>query len=234
MIEVAMGFGLGFLTACLLTLIIVPLVHDRAVRLTTEKLLAVTPSSSLVEMQAEKDLLRAEFAMTMHRFETRLAAMRAKDTALFGEIGKKAVEISHLKIALNEKSAAILAYQAREQARRSVVRRVIKLLLRMFDRSYRRRNQRPSIAALGQVAAPPLQNFSIEPAFQVEPAISLTDRLLAPPQLTLGLRRQTVVPELVLTELRQISMAPGQRNLSGASTNQNAIAKANPAISMDA
>jgi hypothetical protein len=228
MIEVAMGFGLGFLTACLLTLIIVPFIHERAVRLTTEKLWAVKPSSSLVEMQAEKDLLRAEFAMTVHRLETRLAAMRAKDTALFEEIGKQAAEISHLKIALNEKSASILAYQARVQARRSIVRRVIKLLLWMFDRSYRRRNRLPSTAGLEHVAAPPLQNVSIEPAFQDEPAMSVADRLLAPPQLTLGLRRDTVVPELVLTDLRQISIAPGQRDLPVANTEQIAIAQGRP------
>ena len=60
MIEVAMGFGLGSLATCLLTLIIAPLIHERAVRLTSLKLLAVTPSSSLVEMKAEKDLLRTK------------------------------------------------------------------------------------------------------------------------------------------------------------------------------
>jgi hypothetical protein len=159
------------------------------VRLTSLKLLAVTPSSSLVEMNAEKDLLRAEFAMTVHRFGTRLAAMHVKEASLSAEIGKKAAEISHLKIALNESSSAILAYQAREQLRRSVVRRTIKLLSWMFDRPYRRSERLALREGLEHVAAPPLQNLSIDPAFQDEPAPSVTERLLAPPQLTLGLRR---------------------------------------------
>jgi len=194
MIEVAMGFALGALATCLLTLIVAPLIHDRAVRVTTQRLFAATPSSSLVEMQAEKDLLRAEFAMTVHRFETRLAAMRAKEAALSAEIGKKAAEIGHLKIAINENSSAILAYHAREKLRRSVVRRIIKLLLWMFDRSYRRRKRLPLREGLEHVAAPPLQNLSLDPALQDEPAPSVTERLLAPPQLTLGLRNPRLTP----------------------------------------
>lgn len=189
MIEVAMGFGLGSLAMCLMTLIIAPLIHERAVRLTTLKLLAATPSSSLVEVQAQKDLLRAEFALTVHRFETRLASMHVKEASLSAEIAKKAAEISQLKIALNESCSAVLAYQAREQLHRSVVRRTIKLLLWMFDRSYQSRKRVLLREGLEHVAAPPLQDLSIDPAFQDQPVPSLTERLLAPPQLTLGLRR---------------------------------------------
>jgi len=46
----------------------IPLIHDRAVRLTVRKLQAATPLS-VAEMQAEKDLLRAEFAMSLRRLE---------------------------------------------------------------------------------------------------------------------------------------------------------------------
>jgi len=189
MIEIAMGFGLGSLAMSLLILIIAPLIHERAVRLTTLKLLAVTPSSSLVEIQAQKDLLRAEFAMTVHRFQTRLASMHVKAASLSAEIAKKAAEISHLKMALNESSSAILAYKTREQLGRSVVRRTIKLLLWMLDRSYRRSKRLALRDGLEHVAAPPLQDLSIDPAFQDEYAPGVTERLLAPPQLTLGLRR---------------------------------------------
>jgi hypothetical protein len=189
MIEIAMGFGLGSLAMSLLTLIISPLIHERAVRLTALKLLAVTPSSSLVEIQAQKDLLRAEFAMIVHRLETRLASMHVKEASLSAEIAKKAAEISHLKIALNESSSANLAFKTREQLGRSLVRRTIKLLLWMLDRSYRRSQRLALREGLEQVAAPPLQDLSIDPAFQVESAPGVTERLLAPPQLTLGLRR---------------------------------------------
>ena len=89
MIEIAMGFGMGFLSASLLIVIVVPFVHERAVRLTTRKVLEVTPLS-LVEVQASKDLLRAEFAMSMYRIETRLAATRTKAAAQLAEMAKHA------------------------------------------------------------------------------------------------------------------------------------------------
>jgi hypothetical protein len=202
MIEVAMGFGLGALATCLLTLVVTPFIHERAVRLTTQKLFAVTPSSSLVEMQAQQDLVRAEFAMSAYRFESRLAAMRAKETALFVEIAKKAGEISHLKIALDERSSAVAEYQTRERLRRSVVHRIVKLLLWMFDRldrPYHRSQKAPLEDGLEHVAAPPLQNASADPLFEDEPASSVTERLLAQSQLTMmGLNNARQTPPCAL------------------------------------
>ena len=66
MIESIMLFGIGFLVASLLGLVVVPLVHNRAVRLTVRRLEAATPLS-MAEIQAEKDQLRAEFAMSTRR-----------------------------------------------------------------------------------------------------------------------------------------------------------------------
>jgi len=61
-IESVMYFGIGFLCASLLGLVIVPLVHNRAARLTMRRLEAATPVS-MAELQADKDQLRAEFAI---------------------------------------------------------------------------------------------------------------------------------------------------------------------------
>ena len=61
MIEQLIYFAIGFLIASLFNLIFVPLVHNRAVRLTTRRLAAETPFS-MAEIQAEKDQLRAEFS----------------------------------------------------------------------------------------------------------------------------------------------------------------------------
>jgi hypothetical protein len=192
MIEVAIGFVLGTLVTCLLTLIAAPFIHERAVRLTTQKLFTVTPSSSLVEVRAQQDLLRAEFAMSAYRFEIRLAAMRGKEVALSAEIAKKAGEICRLKLALDERSSAIAAYQAREQLRRSVVHRTVKLLSWLFDRldrAYHRSKKAPQHDGLEHVAAPPLQNVSTDPAFEDETVSSVTEQLLARSQLTLLLHK---------------------------------------------
>jgi hypothetical protein len=54
MIESVMYFGIGFLVATLLSLLFIPLVHNRAVRLTMKQLEASMPLS-LVEMHADKE-----------------------------------------------------------------------------------------------------------------------------------------------------------------------------------
>jgi len=67
MIETIMYVGIGLLFGCLLAVAIVPLVHNRAVRLTAKRLEGLP--QSIAEIQVDKDLLRAEFAMSARRFE---------------------------------------------------------------------------------------------------------------------------------------------------------------------
>ena len=80
MIEPIMYFGIGFLVAALLGLLFVPLVHNRAVRLTMRRLEAATPLS-IAEIRADKDQLRAEFAMSTRRLEMSVEQMKTKTTA---------------------------------------------------------------------------------------------------------------------------------------------------------
>src|SRR5215210_4558931 len=115
MIEPIMFFGLGFLASSLLGLIIVPFVHGRAVRLTVRRLEAATPLS-MAEIQADKDQLRAEFAMSTRRLELSVEQMKAKTTSQLAELGKKADSINRLKVELGEKTAAIFALEAREKS----------------------------------------------------------------------------------------------------------------------
>jgi len=115
MIEPAMYFGIGFLVASLLGLIFIPLVHGRAVRLTIRRMEAATPMS-MAEIQADKDQLRAEFAMSTRRLEMSVEQLKAKSTSQSAELGKKNDAINRLKSDLGEKSAAILALEAREKA----------------------------------------------------------------------------------------------------------------------
>jgi chromosome segregation ATPase len=115
MIEPAMYLGIGFLIASLLGLIFIPLVHARAVRLTIRRMEAATPLS-MAEIQADKDQLRAEFAMSTRRLEMSVEQLKAKSTSQLAELGKKNDAINRLKADLGEKSAAILALEAREKA----------------------------------------------------------------------------------------------------------------------
>ncbi len=115
MIEPAMYFGIGFLIATLLGVVLIPLVHGRAVRLTMRRLEAATPLS-MAEIQADKDQLRAEFAMSTRRLEMSVEQMKAKTTSQLAELGKKTDAINRLKVELGEKTATIFALEAREKA----------------------------------------------------------------------------------------------------------------------
>ena len=99
MIESFMYFGIGFLLAALSVLVVVPLVHGRAVRLTTRRLKGAIPSS-MVEILADKDLLRAEFAMSTRRLETNVQQLKTKSASQLAELGRKGDSINRLKIEL--------------------------------------------------------------------------------------------------------------------------------------
>jgi chorismate mutase len=114
MIEPIMFVGIGFLVAGLLVIGVIPLVHARAERLTTRRLEALTPLS-MAEIQADKDQLRAEFAMSTRRLEMSVEQLKAKTTSQLTEIGKKSDAIGRLKLDLGEKTAALFALEAKEK-----------------------------------------------------------------------------------------------------------------------
>src|SRR6202044_3648848 len=121
MIEPVMYFGIGFLVAALLGLLFVPLVHNRAVRLTMKRLEAATPLS-IAEIRADKDQLRAEFAMSTRRLEMSVEKMKTKTTSQLAELGKKSDAINQLKKELGEKTATIFALEARDRTLRDQLR----------------------------------------------------------------------------------------------------------------
>jgi len=121
MVEPMMYFGIGFLAAALLAVLFIPLVHNRAVRLTTRRLDAAMPLS-IAEIRADKDQLRAEFAMSTRRLELSVDQMKAKATAQLAELGKKADAINHLKQELDEKTAAMFSLETRHRSLQEQIR----------------------------------------------------------------------------------------------------------------
>ena len=121
MIEPIMYFGIGFLVAALIGLVVIPLVHGRAVRLTMRRLEAATPLS-MAEIQADKDQLRAEFAMSTRRLEMSVEQLKTKTTSQLAELGKKGDAINRLKMELGEKTATIFALEARDKSLRDQLR----------------------------------------------------------------------------------------------------------------
>ena len=114
MIEPIMFVGIGVFVAGLLVIGVIPLVHARAVRLTMRRLEALTPLS-MAEIQADKDQLRAEFAMSTRRLEMSVEQMKARTTNQLAEIGKKSEAVGRLKLELSDKTATLFALEAKEK-----------------------------------------------------------------------------------------------------------------------
>ncbi len=90
-----MYFTLGLLTAGLLGLMIAPAVWRRAVRLTRSRIERSVPLT-LAEIQADKDQLRAEFAMSTRRLEMSVERLKEKAAEQLIEINRKRELISRL------------------------------------------------------------------------------------------------------------------------------------------
>src|SRR6266436_3634428 len=121
MVEPIMYLAIGFLVSMLFELMILPLVHNRAVRLTTRRMEAATPLS-MAEIQADKDQLRAEFAMSARRLEMSVDQLKSKTTSQLAELGKKSDAINRMKLELGEKNATIFSLEARDKAMREQLR----------------------------------------------------------------------------------------------------------------
>jgi chromosome segregation ATPase len=121
MIEAIMFSALGFLAASLIALVLLSAVWHRAVRLTTRRIEGAIPVS-MAEIQADKDQLRAEFAMSTRRLETSVEQLKLKTTEQLAEIGRKSETVRLLKAEAEEKSAAITALEAQERTMRDRLR----------------------------------------------------------------------------------------------------------------
>lgn len=117
MIEAIMFFALGFLGATLIALVTLSAVWHRAVRLTTKRIEGAIPLS-MTEIQADKDQLRAEFAMSTRRLENSVEQLKVKTSEQLAEIGRKSEAVRLLKHEAEAKSARVTALEAQERTLR--------------------------------------------------------------------------------------------------------------------
>lgn len=95
MIEFALLFALGFLTAALLGLLAAPVVHRRIVRFAEDRLTATMPLSPQ-EVRAQKDAARAGYAAENARTSQTLKRERDKNVALLLQNGSTLKETQRL------------------------------------------------------------------------------------------------------------------------------------------
>ncbi len=96
MIEYALLIMLGFCVCGLIALLLAPTLWHRAVRLTTKRMEATLPMS-LSDIEADKDLLRASYAITIRRLESGLNKARKKSANQLVEISKLQMQIGEFQ-----------------------------------------------------------------------------------------------------------------------------------------
>jgi chromosome segregation ATPase len=105
-IETIMIFALGFLAATLLALLVIPALNARAERLARRRAEALFPLS-ISELTAEKDHLRAEFAVMQRKIERKAEEALATKHQSMEELGRRAVRIEALETTLAERDQHI-------------------------------------------------------------------------------------------------------------------------------
>jgi predicted nucleic acid-binding Zn-ribbon protein len=146
MINALMFGALGFFAACLLALMLAAPMWNRAVRLTTRKLEATMPMS-LGDIQADKDQLRAEFAIEVRKVEVALEKAKEKATRELIEANKRRVEIA----VLNSDLAAVKAQLQENENANRVLQQTIKR--RLPDLDSRLKAAKKALAELESVNA---------------------------------------------------------------------------------
>ncbi len=122
-IENVMYFVLGFLASALLALMIMPSIWRRATRLTKKRIEAATPMT-MSEFRADKDQLRAEFALSIRRLELNVEALRKRLADQLAEINRKRSDQIKLKAERDEQLTIVRELEERESELR---RRILDL-----------------------------------------------------------------------------------------------------------
>lgn len=108
MIEYALLFGLGFLSAALLGMLVTPAIHRRVVRYTENRIKATMPISP-AEVRAQKDMARAAYAAENARTKQdliserdRSSGLRLRHERLVRETSRAISESQELQIQIND------------------------------------------------------------------------------------------------------------------------------------
>lgn len=133
MIQSILFFALGFLCAGFLALMVAPAVWRRAVRLTRKRIEASVPLT-LSEIQADKDRIRAEFAMSTRRLEMSIKEFREKAAAQVIEINRNREALKQLAAERAEKDRALSELEARGSELRAELQAREEQLQRMADK----------------------------------------------------------------------------------------------------
>ncbi|MBZ9711412.1 hypothetical protein LB543_32480 [Mesorhizobium sp. ESP7-2] len=117
MVQSVLFFALGFLCAGFLALMVAPAVWRRAVALTRRRIEASIPLTR-AEIQADKDRIRAEYAMSTRRLEINVKTLREKVAEQLVEINRGREALKGLAVERAGKDHALAELGAKSEALR--------------------------------------------------------------------------------------------------------------------
>lgn len=129
-IQSGMLIALGFLAATLLGLLAAPAFWSRAVRLTTRRIKDTMPLSEL-EIEADRDRIRAEYAIKMHKLETLVEQVKLAGARQQIEINRRDARVNMLEADLEQLRAS---YEEAQNARRVLEQTIADRLPRVEGR----------------------------------------------------------------------------------------------------
>ncbi len=124
---------LGFLLAALILLFILPYYRRRIERFTSEKLKRALPLTE-AEIRADKDRLRAEFAIDLHKLEMKLDDANLSAARQSVEINRRDAKVHDLGRAVNSQKAVVEEHEnARRVLEQAITDRLPKIEQRLSD-----------------------------------------------------------------------------------------------------
>ncbi|MGE0765748.1 MAG: hypothetical protein AB7L90_04740 [Hyphomicrobiaceae bacterium] len=129
-IQSGMLIALGFLVAVLLGLLIAPALWRRAVRLTSRRIKTAIPLSEM-EIEADRDRIRAEYAIKMHKLEMLVEQVKLAGARQQIEINRRDARVNMLEADLEELRAS---YEEAQNARRVLEQTITARLPRVEER----------------------------------------------------------------------------------------------------
>ena len=147
MLSTLMLVGLGFFSASLVAVLIVPWVWRRAVKVTGRRLQFAAPDS-VIEVQADRDQLRAEHALSTRKLELRLQDVKDKlaeqavehsqnvrlTEQLQEELGRKIAEIEKRDTEIEQMRASMSPIETELASRTSTVQQLRETVRKLEDK----------------------------------------------------------------------------------------------------
>lgn len=125
--------ALGFFVAALIGFVLAPFYRRRAARLATDALKATMPLTS-AEIVADKDRLRAQYAMLTHRLERQLEAVTHSAARQLVEINRRDAGISSLEGEVSKLQGSIEEHEnARRVLEQTITERLPKVEFRLLE-----------------------------------------------------------------------------------------------------